>query len=201
MKNTKERLHNEMNMYKNLIRQYANFPKQGVLFQDINPLLSNWKALQDVCEDLAIEMQQVMPFVTKVLCVEARGFIIGGILSYLLNAGCVPVRKKGKLPPYQSIKEIDYELEYGVNSIALDTSLLEYNDKIVILDDVLATGGTAESVYLLLKKEVERGNFAPFEKENVCFAFLLEIEALNGKERLERNTEIPIENIISLIQI
>jgi len=92
-------------------------------------------------------------------------------------------------------------LEYGVNSIAMDMSLLEYNDKIVILDDVLATGGTAEAAYLLLKKEVEKGNLAPFEKENVCFAFLLEIEFLKGKERLYQNTQIPKENIISLIQM
>jgi len=190
-----------MNNYKNLIRQHVNFPKDGVVFQDINPLLSNWKALQESCEDLAIKIQEAMPFVTKVLCVEARGFIIGGILSTLLDAGCVPVRKKGKLPPYLSVKEIDYDLEYGVNSIALDTSLIEYNDKIVILDDVLATGGTSEAVYLLLKQEVEKGNLAHFEKENVCFAFLIEIEELGGKERLHKNTKIPKENIISLIQI
>jgi adenine phosphoribosyltransferase len=190
-----------MNNYKNLIRQYADFPKQGVVFQDINPLLSNWKALQEASSDLAVEINDMMPFVTKILCVEARGFIIGGILANLLQAGCVPVRKKGKLPPYQSVEHIDYELEYGINSISLDMSLLEYNDKIVILDDVLATGGTAEAVYLLLKKEVEKGNFAPFEKENVCFAFLLEIEALGGKEKLQKSTQIPEENIISLIQL
>ena len=190
-----------MNNYKNLIRQYADFPKQGVVFQDINPLLSNWKALQESCEDLAIEIQEVMPFVTKVLCIEARGFLIGGIVAALLDAGCVPVRKKGKLPPYESVKSIDYQLEYGVNSIALDMSLIEYNDKIVILDDVLATGGTAEAAYLLLKQEVEKGNFAPFETENVCFAFLLEIESLKGKEKLSQSTQIPEENIISLIQL
>jgi len=190
-----------MNNYKNLIRQYADFPKQGVVFQDINPLLSNWKALQESCEDLAVEIQEVMPYVTKILCVEARGFLIGGVVATLLDAGCVPVRKKGKLPPYESVKNIDYELEYGVNSIELDTSLIEYNDRIVILDDVLATGGTAEAAYLLLKQEVEKGNFAPFEKENVCFAFLLEIEALEGKEKLCQSTQIPKENIISLIQL
>jgi adenine phosphoribosyltransferase len=192
---------NTMNNYKNLIRQYADFPKQGVVFQDINPLLSNWKALQESCEDLAIEIQEVMPFVTKVLCIEARGFIFGGVLATLLDAGCVPVRKKGKLPPYQSVERVDYALEYGANSIELDTSLLEYNDKIVILDDVLATSGTAEAAYLLLKREVEKGNLASFEKENVCFAFLLEIEALKGKERLHQSTQIPMENIISLIKL
>jgi len=188
-----------MNNYKELIRQYADFPKRGVVFQDINPLLSNWKALQESCEDLAVEVQEIMPFSTKILCIEARGFIIGGILATLLDAGCVPVRKKGKLPPYKSVKTIDYDLEYGTNSLALDTSLLEYNDKMVILDDVLATGGTAEAVYLLLKKEVEKGNLAPFETKNLCFAFLLEIDFLNGRERLHQSTHIPKGNIVSLI--
>ena len=190
-----------MNTYKNLIRQYADFPMQGVVFQDINPLLSNWKALQEACEDLAADIETVMPFITKVLCVEARGFLIGGVVSVLLDAGCVPVRKKGKLPPYKSVENIDYQLEYGTNSIALDTSLIAYNDKIVILDDVLATGGTVEAAYLLLKKEVEKGKLAPFETENLCFAFLLEIEALKGREKLCQTTQIPSENIISLIQL
>lgn len=189
-----------MNNYKNLIRQYVDYPKQGIVFQDINPLLSNWKALQDACNDLSFEIQEMMPFITKVLCIEARGFLLGGILATLLNAGCVPVRKKGKLPPYKSIENIDYDLEYGSNTIALDTSLIEYNDKIVVFDDVLATGGTAEATYHLLKREVEKGNLAPFEKENICFAFLLEIEALNGRERLCKSTQIPKENIVSLIQ-
>ena len=190
-----------MNNYKNLIRQYADFPMQGVVFQDINPLLSNWKALQEACEDLAADIETVMPFITKVLCVEARGFLIGGIVSVLLDAGCVPVRKKGKLPPYRSVENIDYELEYGINSIALDTSLIEYNDKIVVFDDVLATGGTAEAAYLLLKRVVDNRKLAPFEKENVCFAFLLEIEALKGREKLNSSAQIPAENIISLIRV
>ncbi|MDR0606497.1 MAG: adenine phosphoribosyltransferase [Bacteroidales bacterium] len=190
-----------MNKYKNLIRQYHDFPKQGIIFHDINPLLSNWKALKQASTNLSISIQEIMPLVTKILCVEARGFIMGGILAYLLDAGCVPVRKKGKLPPYQSTKSIDYALEYGTNSISMDFSLLEYNDKIVLFDDVLATGGTAEAVYLMLKKEVEKGNIAPFEKENICFAFLLEIDGLAGKERLCNTTQVSADNIISLIHV
>jgi adenine phosphoribosyltransferase len=190
-----------MNHYKNLIRQHQGFPKEGVLFQDINPLLSNWRALQDASQDIANAVNEMMPFPTKVLCVEARGFIMGGVLATLLNAGCVLVRKKGKLPPYTSIRHIDYELEYDVNSISLDMSLIEYNDRIVIFDDVLATGGTAEAVYRILEQEIEKGNLAPFEKNNVCFAFLLEIEALEGKKKLHKNTQIPKENFFSLIQL
>jgi adenine phosphoribosyltransferase len=190
-----------MNKYKKLIRQYNDFPKQGIIFHDINPLLSNWKALQQASLNLSMSIRDIMPLVTKLLCVEARGFIMGGILAYLLDAGCVPVRKKGKLPPYKSTESIDYALEYGINSISMDFSLLEYNDKVVIFDDVLATGGTAEAVYLMLAKEVEKGNIAPFEKENVCFAFLLEIDNLAGRKRLCNTTQIVEENIISLIHI
>ena len=190
-----------MKNYKNLIRQHVDFPRQGIVFQDINPLLSNWKSLQDACDDLSAAIQELMPFATKVLCIEARGFIMGGVLATLLDAGCVPVRKKGKLPPYLSVENIDYELEYGANSIALDTSLLEYNDRIVVFDDVLATGGTVEAAYLLLKREVDKGKLAPFDKENVCFAFLLEIEALKGREKLCRSAQIPTENILSLIRV
>ena len=190
-----------MNRYKNLIRQFQGFPNEEVLFQDINPLLSNWKALQDASGEIAAEISEMMPFVTKVLCVEARGFLLGGILATLLDAGCVPVRKKGKLPPHSSVQHIDYELEYGVNSISLDMSLVEYNDRIVIFDDVLATGGTAEAVYRMLEREIEKGNLASFSKENVCFAFLLEIEALEGKKKLLKNTQIPKENIFSLIKM
>ena len=190
-----------MNNYEKLIRQYADFPKQGVLFQDINPLLANWKALEEASADLAGEINNIMPFATKLLCIEARGFLLGGILATMLHTGCVPVRKKGKLPPYQSLETIDYDLEYGKNSICIDMSLLEYNDRIVIFDDVLATGGTAEAAYLLLKKEVEKGKLAPFEKENVCFAFLLEIEGLEGRKMLCENTLVGEENIVSLIQL
>jgi adenine phosphoribosyltransferase len=190
-----------MKKYKSLIRQYPDFPKQDIIFHDINPILSNWKALQDVSNKLSMSILERMPLITKILCVEARGFILGGILAYLLDAGCVPVRKKGKLPPYKSTKNIDYSLEYGTNSICMDFSLLEYNDRIFIFDDVLATGGTAEAVYLMLKEEVEKGNIAPLGKENIGFAFLVEIDALAGKERLCNSTQIPEENIISLIHI
>ena len=190
-----------MNRYKNLIRQFQGFPKGDVLFQDINPLLSNWKALQDASEEIAEAINEMMPFATKVLCLEARGFIMGGILATLLDAGCVPVRKKGKLPPYLSVQHIDYELEYGTNSISLDMSLVEYNDKIVIFDDVLATGGTAEAVYRILEREVEKGNLASFSKENVCFAFLLEIDALEGRKKLHQDAQIPKEKMFSLIRL
>jgi adenine phosphoribosyltransferase len=188
-----------MSDYKRLIREYAGFPKEGILFKDINPLLSNREALQTVSNDLAKRVWETMPSLTKVVCVEARGFLLGGILSVMLHAGCVPVRKKGKLPPYSSVETADYALEYGTNSISMDLSLLEYQDKIVIVDDVLATGGTAEAVYRILAQGVAKGYLAPFETKNICFAFLLEIAGLKGRQHLCESTQIESKNIISLI--
>ena len=190
-----------MEEFKNLIRQLPDFPKKGILFQDINPLLSNWKALQSASTEMSNQILEVMPFVSKVLAIEARGFIMGGILAHLLEAGFVPVRKKGKLPTYDSLRTIDYQLEYGTDSLCLDMSLVNYNDKIVIFDDVLATGGTAEAVFNLLLQEIKQGKLAPIEKNNICFAFMLDIEILKGKQHLHKQTGIPQENIISLMSL
>ncbi|MDR0368070.1 MAG: adenine phosphoribosyltransferase [Bacteroidales bacterium] len=187
--------------YKKLIRQYQGFPNEKVLFQDINPLLSNRKALQEASKEIADAIDEMLPFVTKILCVEARGFLLGGVLATLLDAGCVPIRKKGKLPPYASVRHADYALEYGTNSISLDTSLIEYNDKMVIFDDVLATGGTVDAVYRMLEEEISKERLAISGKGNLCFAFLLEIEALGGRKKLIENTGIPNENIFSLIKL
>ena len=190
-----------MNNYEDLLRQYVDFPQKGVVFQDINPLLSNWKALQSCADDLEEACREMMPMSTKLLAAEARGFILGAILADRLNCGFVPIRQKNKLPPYNSIVEIDYNLEYGSNTIAIDASLLEYNDKIIIFDDVLATGGTAKGIADLLKKEIAAGRLADFSKNNICFAFMLEIEALKGKKFLSESLGINKDNIFSLIRI
>ncbi|MDR1878156.1 MAG: adenine phosphoribosyltransferase [Bacteroidales bacterium] len=190
-----------MNKYLNFIRPYEGFPKQDVIFQDINPLLSNWQALRAASADLAIMIKQIMPFPSKIVCVEARGFLMGGIIAASVCAGCVPVRKKGKLPPYESIENADYELEYGVGSISMDTSLIANYDDIVIFDDVLATGGTAEAVYRMLASASEKGKWRPLEERKLCFAFLLEIKSLEGRRHLIEKTGIPDSHILSLIQI
>lgn len=185
--------------YDSLIRKLPDFPQKGVVFQDINPLLVNWKALQSASNDLAMDIDIIMPYSTKLIAIEARGFIMGGIVATLLNAGFIPIRKKGKLPNYDSLRSIEYQLEYGTDELVIDMSLLNYHDKIVVFDDVLATGGTAEAAYKLLEKEAEKGSFAPLNPENICFAFLLEIDSLKGREYLSEQTKIPSENIISLI--
>lgn len=190
-----------MNDYQNLLRQYVDFPAEGVIFQDINPIFSNWKSLQNCATDLEIACAEMMPFCSKILAIEARGFILGSILADRLKTGFVPIRKKGKLPPYASILESSYNSEYSSNSLTMDTSLIEYNDKIIIFDDVLATGGTALAVSNLLKHEIENNRFAPFDKHNICFAFLLEIEGLKGKKHLCEELNINKDNVFSLIKV
>jgi adenine phosphoribosyltransferase len=190
-----------MENYKSLIRQLPDFPRKGILFQDINPLLANWKALQTAGDDLVMEINERMPDVTKLLAIESRGFIMGGILATLLQTGFVPIRKKGKLPSYNSIRTIDYQLEYGTDSLCIDFSLVNYHDKIVIFDDVLATGGTAEATFKLLQQEADKGNFAACNQRNICFAFMLEIDFLKGREYLTKQTGIPDEKIISLVRV
>jgi adenine phosphoribosyltransferase len=188
-----------MDNYQYLIREFPDFPQKGILFYDINPLLSNWKALNATSFSLAEKIVDIMPFATKTLSIEARGFIIGGILSTILETGFVPIRKKGKLPTYDSLRSIEYQLEYGTDSLSMDISLINYHDKIIVFDDVLATGGTAEATYKLLENEMKNGNLAPLNKNNICFAFLLEIEKLKGRTYLSQQTGISENNIISLI--
>ena len=190
-----------MEEFKNLIRQLPDFPQKGILFQDINPLLSNWKTLHAASAELSNRISEVMPYATKLLAIEARGFIMGGVLATMLETGFVPVRKKGKLPSYDSLRTIEYQLEYGTDSLSMDISLINYHDKIVIFDDVLATGGTAEATYKLLQNEIAKGILAPMEKHNICFAFTLDIEALKGKQYLSKQTGIPQDQIISLISL
>ncbi len=185
-----------MENYHYLIREFIDFPQKGILFYDINPLLSNWKALNATSFTLAENISAIMPFATKVLSIEARGFIIGGILANILEAGFVPIRKKGKLPPYDSLVYSQYQLEYGSDTLSADLSLINYHDKIIIFDDVLATGGTAEATYKLLENE----KLAPLNQHNICFAFLLEIEKLEGRKYLSQQTGISDSNIISLIK-
>ena len=190
-----------MDDFSSLIRTLPDFPRKGILFQDINPLLANAKALQSASVDLAEQIADVMPYATQLLAIEARGFILGGVLASLLQTGFVPIRKKGKLPAYVSIRTMDYQLEYGTDSLCVDMSLLHYHDKIIIFDDVLATGGTAEATYKLLQCEADMGNFAPLNQHNICFAFLLEIDFLKGREYLTQQTGIPDASIVSLIKV
>ncbi|MDY0295967.1 MAG: adenine phosphoribosyltransferase [Acidobacteriota bacterium] len=153
------------------IRDIPDFPKPGIIFKDITPLLMNAGAFDAVLEKM------VQPYakgsVDKIVAIESRGFIFGGAMACRLDCGLVLARKPGKLPA-ESIRE-EYTLEYGTNALEMHRDGICANDRVVIVDDLLATGGTAlASIHL-----VERlgGHVAGLE-------FLIELDFLNGRERI-----------------
>src|SRR5689334_14646807 len=121
------------------IRDVPDFPKKGILFKDITPLLSTPKALEYCVAGLAEPFKSAK--VTKVAAIESRGFIFGSCVARLLNAGFVPIRKPGKLP--WTKRRNEYVLEYGTDALEIHDDALSADDRVVLIDDVLATGGTA----------------------------------------------------------
>lgn len=154
------------------IRDIPDFPQQGIVFKDISTLLKNKEAFTHSIDGLAKEYAQSK--VEYVVAVEARGFIFGAALAYKLGAGFIPVRKKGKLP-YKT-KSVTYQLEYGTDTLEIHHDAIPANSRVLIVDDLLATGGTVKAVTDLLK-----GMGANI----VGLAFLVELEFLKGKERLK----------------
>jgi adenine phosphoribosyltransferase len=154
------------------LRAIPDYPKPGILFQDITPVLRDGHLLREVVMDMS------RPFrdsgVTHVLGIEARGFILGGAVATTLGAGFVPARKPGKLPWERATEE--YDLEYGTDSLEAHRDAWNAGSKVLIVDDVLATGGTARAA-----GQLARGLGA----ELVGWTFLLEIGALGGREKLE----------------
>ncbi len=156
------------------IRDIKDFPKEGIVFKDITPLLKNAEALKYTTEALfnLIDDKEI----DKVVGMESRGFIFAPLLASKLNAGFVPVRKPGKLPA-DTIQET-YALEYGTDVLEIHTDSIKKGDKVLIHDDVLATGGTASAVCKLIEA---------LGGEIVQCNFLLELDFLNGKDKLEKH--------------
>jgi adenine phosphoribosyltransferase len=154
------------------LRAIPDYPKPGILFQDITPVLGNGPLLHDVITEM------VAPFrhrdVTHVLGIEARGFILGGAVAMALGAGFVPARKPGKLP-WERASE-SYDLEYGSDALEAHRDSWTRGSRVLVVDDVLATGGTARAA-----AQLARGLGADL----VGWSFLLEIQALGGRARLE----------------
>jgi adenine phosphoribosyltransferase len=149
-----------MEEVKALIRDIPDFPKPGIIFKDITPVLSNGKAFKKLTDRLKDRYQDKK--IDVVLGIEARGFIFGASLAYALEAGLAIVRKPGKLP-YQTFQE-NYELEYGTDSIEIHKDAILEGQRILIIDDVLATGGTASAAVNLV-----RNNFQVDIVETVFF--------------------------------
>jgi adenine phosphoribosyltransferase len=157
---------------KKTIRSIADFPKQGILFRDITTLLKDKSALADVIDSL-VERNRGKN-ITKVVGIESRGFILGTPIAYLLGAGFVPVRKKGKLPA--ETYSASYELEYGTDQLEIHKDAIEPGEKVLVVDDLLATGGTAAATIELL------GNF---DADISGVDFLIELTDLKGREKLK----------------
>ncbi|MGX1929604.1 adenine phosphoribosyltransferase [Flagellimonas sp. 2504JD4-2] len=155
------------------IRDIEDFPKPGIIFKDITPLLKDPKALTEACNVLCNMVGNQS--IDKVVGVDSRGFIFAPMLAAKLKAGFVPVRKKGKLP-YETVSE-SYELEYGQDMLEIHTDAIRPGEKVLVHDDVLATGGTASAVCKLVEKlggEVVQCNFL------IHLAFLNGADKLNG---------------------
>ncbi len=156
----------------NYIRDIKDFPKPGIIFKDITPLLADAYALKETTKAL---LKLVPADVDKVVGIEARGFFFGTLLAEHLNAGFVPIRKPGKLP-YETYNET-YELEYGTDSLSMHIDAIKPGERVLIHDDVLATGGTARAVAKLVEKA---------GGEVVMLNFLIELNFLNGREKLKK---------------
>ncbi len=157
---------------KNSIRDIPDFPKKGILFKDITTLLKDGGKFQGAI-DCLVERYKGKK-IDKVVSIEARGFIFGSAMAYKLGAGLVPVRKKGKLP-YETNK-VDYQLEYGTDSLEIHKDAINPGDKVLLVDDLLATGGTMSAVSGLIEK---------MGGKIVETAFLIELTFLKGRERLK----------------
>jgi len=157
--------------YKALIREVPDFPKPGILFYDITTLLKNAQAFRQILDELTNRYKNQK--ISKIVGIESRGFILGSPLAYQLGTGFVPVRKPGKLPA--DIFEVKYNLEYGSNSLAIHRDAIAVGERILIVDDLLATGGTAAATVNLVRQ---------LGGELVGLVFLVELAGLKGREKL-----------------
>lgn len=154
------------------IRTIVDYPKPGILFRDITTLLGDARAFRRAVDAL------VQPYagskVDKIAGIEARGFILGGAVAHQLSAGFVPIRKKGKLP-HDTVR-IAYSLEYGIDEMEMHRDAIVPGDKVILVDDLIATGGTAEAAAKLLQQ---------MGADIVAACFVIDLPDLGGRKRLE----------------
>jgi len=161
-----------MEELKRYIRNIPDFPKKGVLFKDITTLLKNRAKFKEVIDTFYDKYKDKK--IEAVAAAEARGFIIAGALAYKLNCSFVPVRKKGKLP-YETI-DVTYELEYGTDTLCVHKDAIKAGERVLIIDDLLATGGTAKAICDLVKKA---------GGDIIAVAFMIELSDLKGRDKLK----------------
>jgi adenine phosphoribosyltransferase len=166
---------------KDQIRSIKDFPKEGIMFRDITTLLSNPEALKYTLVELFNKCKDLN--INKVVGIESRGFMFGCMLAERLNAGFIPVRKPGKLP-YKTIKET-YDLEYGCDTIEMHSDAISKGDRVLLHDDLLATGGTARAAANLVEKSGGKV---------VLASFIIELGFLKGRDKLQG---YPIHSLVN----
>ena len=167
---------------KSLIRDIPDFPNPGILFRDITTLLNDPQGLKYTIDQLVAKCQAANLAPDYVVGMESRGFIFATPLAYHLNAGFVPVRKPGKLPA--PVYSVTYDLEYGTDQLEIHQDAIAAGSKVLIVDDLLATGGTAKATIELLSN---------LDVEVLGCAFVIELKALSGRKKL---ANLPIVNLI-----
>lgn len=163
------------------VREVPDFPKPGILFRDLTPLMAHPAAFQETVDRLAGHVDRLSA--RTIVGIESRGFIFGAAVAARLGAGFVPMRKPGKLPGPTRLRR--YDLEYGTDGVELHEDALGHGPRVVLIDDVLATGGTANAAIHLLRE---------LGADVAAALFVLELTALNGRKRMEG---VPTEVLIS----
>lgn len=158
--------------FKEKIAIVPNFPKEGISFKDITPLIGDGKAFQELIDTMAMKLKELK--VDYIAGPEARGFIFGVPLAYALGVGFIPIRKPGKLP--QETVSITYDLEYGTDTLEIHKNAFKKGDRVALVDDLLATGGTISACAKLI--ELAGGEVASID-------FMIELTELKGRDKLE----------------
>jgi adenine phosphoribosyltransferase len=164
------------------VRTIPDYPKKGILFRDITTLLADARAFRRAVDEL------VQPWagskIDKVAGIEARGFILGGAVAHQVSAGFVPIRKKGKLP--HTTVRIAYSLEYGLDEMEMHMDAVIPGDKVILVDDLIATGGTAEGAVKLLKQQ---------GADVLAACFIIDLPELGGADKI-RNLGVPVRTLV-----
>jgi len=165
------------------VRSIPDYPKKGILFRDITTLLADARAFRRAVDEL------VQPWagskVDKVAGIEARGFILGGAVAHQVSAGFVPIRKKGKLP--HTTVRIAYSLEYGIDEMEMHADAVHPGERVILVDDLIATGGTAEGAVKLLRQ---------IGANVVAACFIIDLPDLGGADKI-RKLDVPVRTLIS----
>jgi adenine phosphoribosyltransferase len=168
---------------KNAIRSIPDYPRPGIVFRDITTLLGDARAFRRAIDEL------VQPWsgtkIDKIAGIEARGFILGGAVAHQLSAGFVPIRKKGKLP--HKVVSIGYSLEYGIDEMEMHVDALAPGERVILVDDLIATGGTAEAAVKLLQK---------IGADVIAACFVIDLPDLGGAKKIEA-LNVPVRSLIA----